>query len=163
MIFVTVGTQKFPFNRLLETIDDLVGSEKLPEEVFAQTGQSTYLPKHYEYSNFLPKDVFAEKIGQCSLVITHGGVGAITAALKWGKPVIVIPRLCKYAEHVDDHQLEIANTFARMRLVLVCGEDDRLDAAIEESRHFRFEKYVSQRSRLLDVVQEYLKGVENFD
>ena len=38
MIFVAVGTQKFPFNRLLKGIDDLMDQGQLEEEVFAQIG-----------------------------------------------------------------------------------------------------------------------------
>ena len=46
MIFVTLGSQKFQFNRLLRKIDDLVEEGVITEEVFAQTGASDYLPRN---------------------------------------------------------------------------------------------------------------------
>ena len=59
MIFVTVGSQKFQFNRLLKAIDTLVKNNSITEEVFAQTGYSDYKPKYYKYREFLNRDEFA--------------------------------------------------------------------------------------------------------
>ena len=36
MIFITLGSQKFQFNRLLKKVDDLIESGVIKEEVFAQ-------------------------------------------------------------------------------------------------------------------------------
>ena len=47
MTFVTLGTQNFPFDRLLELVDRLIGDGILHGEVFAQSGCSTYAPKHF--------------------------------------------------------------------------------------------------------------------
>ena len=47
MIFVTLGSQKFQFNRLLIEIDRLIEEGKITEKVFAQTGYSDYKPKNY--------------------------------------------------------------------------------------------------------------------
>ena len=52
MIFVTTGSQKFQFNRLLQKIDLLIEEGMIREEVFAQIGVSDYQPKHYEYCRF---------------------------------------------------------------------------------------------------------------
>ena len=40
MIFITLGSQKFQFNRLLKTVDELVERGIIKEEVFAQIGFS---------------------------------------------------------------------------------------------------------------------------
>lgn len=52
MIFVVLGTQKFPLNRLLKEIDDLVGSGKITEPVFAQIGWSDYIPQNLHLNGF---------------------------------------------------------------------------------------------------------------
>ena len=53
LIFITVGSQKFQFDRLLKEIDRLVEEKQLnSEEVFAQIGYSTYEPCHYSYQKF---------------------------------------------------------------------------------------------------------------
>ena len=97
MIFAAVGTQKFPFNRLIKQLDGYAAEEMLQgEEIFAQTGTCTYKPKHMNYTESLAKSDFEEKIKSCSLLITHSGVGTIISGVRAGKPVIVVPRLKKY-------------------------------------------------------------------
>lgn len=111
MIFITLGSQKFQFNRLLKAIDKLVEQGKIKEEVFAQIGYSDYQPINYNYKQFLDRDEFAAMEGKADIVITHGGTGAIIGAVKKGKKVIAVPRLAKYGEHVDDHQLQLLKEF----------------------------------------------------
>lgn len=49
-IFITLGSQKFQFNRLLKAVDELCeNKEEKEREIFAQIGYSTYKPKHFEY------------------------------------------------------------------------------------------------------------------
>ena len=58
MIFITLGSQKFQFNRVLIKIDELVEKGLLKEQVFAQIGYSDYKPKFYEYKDFLDREEF---------------------------------------------------------------------------------------------------------
>ena len=88
MILVTLGTQKFQFNRLLKKIDEMIESGLIKEEVIAQTGFSTYIPKNYEYKDFFDKDEFKNIIEKTDIVITHSGVGTIIKSLGFNKPVI---------------------------------------------------------------------------
>ena len=82
MILVTVGSQKFPFNRLLEKIDDLIDKGVIEDKVFAQIGVSDYKPKNYEYQDFMTQDEFNKKIEECDMMITHAGTGVIVNAVK---------------------------------------------------------------------------------
>ena len=156
MIFVAVGTQKFPLNRLLCALDELISQGSITEAVFAQTGHSTYLPEHYESQAFLSKESFEENIQNCDLLITHSGVATIVAGLKRNKPVIVVPRLAKYAEHVDDHQIQIAESFSEQNFVIMCSDTANLAACIVEAKRHEFDHYVSQRKRMLETIQQYL-------
>lgn len=81
MIFVTLGSQKFQFDRLLQAVDEL----KTDEEIFAQIGYSNYEPQNYEYKKFLDRDEFENVMDKADIVITHGGTGAIIGAVKKGK------------------------------------------------------------------------------
>ena len=46
-IFITLGSQKFQFNRLLEAVDELCEKGTVDaEDVFAQIGYSDYFPKN---------------------------------------------------------------------------------------------------------------------
>jgi UDP-N-acetylglucosamine transferase subunit ALG13 len=156
VILIVLGTQKFQLNRLLKNIDELVGQGIIDEEVYAQRGYSNYVPKHYESIEFLNKDEFERKIAECSLVIAHSGVGTIISAIGRKKPVIVCPRLKKYKEHVDNHQVEIARTFQKRRLVLTYNDGDDLYALILKSKHYKFESYTTERERIINIISGYL-------
>ncbi|MCI8544544.1 MAG: beta(1,3)galactosyltransferase EpsH [Lachnospiraceae bacterium] len=157
MIFVTVGSQKFQFNRLLEAIDSLCAERRIEEEVFAQTGYSDYEPKHYTYRHFLNRQEFAQVTNRADIVITHGGTGSIIGAIKKGKKVIAIPRLAKYQEHVDDHQLQLLEQFAEMNLIQACLECDKLANAIDEARKKEFGSYISKQEAIIGSIERFIE------
>lgn len=159
MIFVVLGTQKFQCNRLLKKIDELIENKTITEDVFAQKGHSDYVPEHYTAVDFLQKEEFESKIEECSLLITHSGVGTILSGVYHHKPVIVFPRLKKYNEHVDDHQLDIAKAFQKKNLVLMCGEDDNMEEIINKSRVTTFGTYVSQRENMIGIIRNYINQI----
>ena len=111
-IFIAVGTHPMQFNRLLEGIDELIGDKKLSGNIFAQTGYSTYKPKHYKYSKFLDFGAFKKRMKSADLIITHGGEGVIGTALQLNKKMIIVPRLKKFNEHTNNHQLELTKAVA---------------------------------------------------
>ena len=157
MIFVILGTQKFQLNRLLKKLDQYIAQGLLQDEVIAQIGYSDYLPKNYKYYEFLNKEEFDKMISKADIVITHSGVGSIIDALNWHKPVIVFPRLAKYKEHIDDHQLDIARAFSRKKLVLCCDENDELLDLINECRKYPFEEFISERNKIVGIINDFLK------
>ena len=158
MIFVTVGSQKFQFNRLIQKVDELITSGEITEEVFFQIGVSDYIPKHGEYSRFLNRDEFSEISGKCDIVITHGGTGAIIGAVKRGKKVIAVPRLAKYKEHVDDHQLQILHQFDEMGLILPCYDVAGLQEALKRVRELTFNTYESNTDTIVRAIERFIDG-----
>ena len=98
MIFITLGSQMFQFNRLLKAIDQQIGEGKITDEIFAQTGYSDYTPVNYKYKHFLDRPEFEKMLEKAEIIITHGGTGAIVGALKKNKKVIAVARLAKYVE-----------------------------------------------------------------
>lgn len=159
MIFVTLGTQKFQFNRLLQIIDQLITDGKIAEPVFAQMGSSDYAPQNFRYASFLDKNEFEEKIKECDVLITHSGVATIIAGLKNEKKVIVVPRLSKYGEHVDDHQVQIAESFSKQNYVIMCTENDNLEDLIVKAKHHEFAKYISQRKQMMETIEDFLEKI----
>ena len=159
MIFVALGTQKFPFNRLLKGIDDLIGQGLLEEDVFAQIGHSDYVPRNYRYKDFLTKDDFQANISNCDILITHSGVATIITGMKLEKAVVVVPRFARYGEHVDDHQLQIAESFSDKNLVLMCRNMEDLAEIVNRARTHQFAKYESQQDRVIRTVREYLASL----
>ena len=156
MIFVTVGSQKFQFNRLLKAVDDLI-ENGLSEEVFAQTGYSDYKPLHYKYKDFLDRDEFDSVIEKADIVITHGGTGVIIGAVKKEKKVIAVPRLAKYREHVDDHQIQLVEQFQELNLINECLDLTEIRNAVEEVKQINFESYKSNTNRIIDSIERYIE------
>ena len=119
MIFVTVGSRNYPFDRLFKKLDQLYEDGTLSEPMFAQTGTSEYKPKHYEYKDFISQDEFLQKIKEADIVVSHGASGSIMKALNEGKKVIAVTRLEKYGEHINDHQIQNNTAFGSNGYVLV--------------------------------------------
>lgn len=159
MIFVTVGSQRFQFNRLLIEIDRLVEEGKIQEEVFAQIGYSDYKPRNYRFKEFLDRDEFADIMNKCDKVITHGGTGAIIGAVKKSKKVVAIPRLAEYGEHVDDHQLQIVEQFEKMNFIKGINKIDKLGETIVKINNFEFNSYVSNTKSILKCIEEFIDRV----
>ncbi len=159
MIFVTLGSQKFQFNRLLQKIDELIENGIITEDVFAQIGESTYLPRNFEYTDFMDRDAFAEKMSACQKVITHGGTGVIINAVKKGKKVIAVPRLAKYKEHVDDHQLQLLHQFDELKLICACYEVEHLEECCKNIDAMEFRTYVSNTHVIIESIEEFLSSI----
>ena len=157
MIFITLGSQKFQFDRLLKAVDNLVENGIITEEVFAQTGYSNYVPQHYKYKAFLDRSEYAEAEANADLVLTHGGTGAIIGAVKEGKKVIAVPRLAKYGEHVDDHQVQLLKQFEEMNIISVCYDTDKLGECYTETKTKVFNKYKSNSSAIIESIEEFLE------
>ena len=108
MIFVTVGTHEQPFNRLIKEVDRLVETSVIKDDVFIQTGYSTYEPQFCKWSSLISFDKMNELMETSDIIITHGGPATFMNAIVNGKKPIVVPRQEKYDEHVNDHQVDFA-------------------------------------------------------
>ncbi len=156
MIFVTVGTQKFQLNRLLKELDRLKEAGALTDELFIQSGCCDYKPAFIQTVPFLSPSEFEQKMEECDLLITHSGVGTVINGLKHGKRIIIFTRLQKYREHVDDHQLQIAESFADLGYVLECRSAENLLDCIQRAETYPFKPYQPTESRALSVIQNFL-------
>ena len=156
-IFITLGSQKFQFNRLLEAVDILCENKIVDgDNVFAQIGYSDYRPHSYNYKFFLDRNEFGFEMEKANIVITHGGTGAIIGAVKKGKKVIAIPRLAKYGEHVDDHQLQLIKQFKELNLIYSCLEMD-LQKALKIVKNTKYEKYMSNTNEIIKSIEKYIE------
>ena len=156
MVFVTVGSQKFQFNALLEAVDALVANGAVEGGAFAQTGACTYEPAFMEHSAFLGREGFQERLKACDIVITHGGTGAIIGAVKAGKKVIAVPRRAERGEHVDDHQAEIVSQFAEMGLIEPCMNPADVPAAYDRALAKEYLPYKSNTDRICADLAEQI-------
>lgn len=147
MVFVAVGTQKQQFTRLFEKLEN---SKVLKdEEIIAQSGFTKFESKRIKMLGFIEEEKLKEYMATSDFVICHGGVGTIFSSLNMNKKVLVVPRLKKYNEHKNDHQLEICKELEKSGYILYLKENEDLDEKINELKKKEFKKYESN--------EEYLK------
>jgi UDP-N-acetylglucosamine transferase subunit ALG13 len=120
VILVTTGTNGAPFDRLLQELERLDVGEKL----VVQHGPSTVRPPHASCVRYVSFAELVDLVREARVVITHGGVGSILVSLTNGKRPLVVPRLARFGEAVDDHQLALARKLAEAHLVALV-EDPR--------------------------------------
>jgi len=136
LIFITVGTGRQGFRRLVEGIDQLVGSGALAEgPVLMQIGHiAGFVPRFCEWQDFFGPEDFARWLREADVVVTHAGCGTLRQAIRLGKTPVVMPRLRRYGEHVNDHQLELLEAFSSAGLVVPALEKQDLPRAIAQAR-----------------------------
>lgn len=154
MIFVTVGNATQGFRRLLDAIDLLAGEGTfIGEEVLIQSGNNPdFRASHCKQEAFLQGDRFAELIKSASLVICHSGAGTLLHCLQVGQTPVVMPRLKRYREHIDDHQLELVGALAAEGRVIPAYEPEDLLGAIEQARERKAIRNPSSPSQMIALV-----------
>ena len=158
MVLITLGTQDKPFNRLLEEVDKQIELGNIKDEVIVQAGFTKYTSKNMKIFDLVDREKFGELINNCDLLITHGGVGSILTGLKNKKKVIAVPRLSKYGEHVNDHQVQIIERFSEMGYILKYLEDDNLGDILKKVDKFKPKKYVSNTNNLIKVIEDFINN-----
>jgi UDP-N-acetylglucosamine transferase subunit ALG13 len=129
MILVTVGTNEAPFDRLLLALG---GRQPVDgEQLVVQHGPSSVRPPGAECVDYLPYDELADAIRRARVVVTHAGVGSIMTSLSNGRRPIVVPRLARYGEAVDDHQIGLGRRLAAEGLVTCAETEEAIREALD--------------------------------
>lgn len=132
MIFVSVGTHPQPFTRLLDEVVRLVQNKTIKEEVIVQNGNTPFSHPKIKSQAFYSIEEFEKLLEKCDLFITHAGEGNIGTAMKLGKKCIIVPRLEKWGEHTNDHQLEMARASEESGFGVVVHDASALSKCIRE-------------------------------
>ena len=156
MILVLLGTQNNSFKRLLEEVQKNIDNGNIKEKVIVQKGFTKFESKDMEMYKELPSEKINKLIEQANIVITHGGVGSIISSITRGKKVIAVPRLKKYKEHVNDHQLDIINSFNDngYRIGIHCVEE--LGEALTKIKSFVPKKYIQNTGKVINIVENFI-------
>ena len=156
MIFLTVGTQ-FPFDRLVQSVDEAIGQNGFKDEVFAQIGYTPYQPRNFQAVCSLDGHAFNRCIREASCIISHAGIGTITMALDNDKPLLVMPRRKRFREHVNDHQVATACKFEQLGHILVAHQENELPTKIDQLRTFVPRKRQAQPHAVAERIAHFLK------
>jgi UDP-N-acetylglucosamine transferase subunit ALG13 len=114
MIFVTAGTEQFPFNRLLDWVERAICKGQIQEKVIVQAGACTEIVPGAVMHKTLPLQDFKEISQQARVIISHCGEGSFFTLRDLEKPFILVPRRHGLGEHVDDHQWEMAKALDKV-------------------------------------------------
>lgn len=128
MIYVTVGTMYLDFARLINKMDAI--AERTEEQVIIQTGLGPTKPRHCEHFDFRPRAEALHLQRNARVIVAHAGIGAVLDALSVKRPFIVVPRLNRFAEHNNDHQMDLAQAVEIRKWGRAIINIDDLDEAI---------------------------------
>lgn len=158
MILVLLGTQNNSFERLLQAIQENIDKKVIKEKVIVQAGFTKFESKDMEIFKLIDKEELGKLQDEADLIITHGGVGSIISSLEKGKKVIVVPRLKKYNEHVNDHQIQIARKFEKKGYVKCVINLKNLGNTIKEMEHFEPKKYENENNNVsvISIIENYI-------
>lgn len=147
------------FTRLIKKMDEV--ARNIKEEVIMQIGTAPYEPQHTAFFRYCSYQDILKYFKRASLVVGHCGTGTILNALKFQKPIIVVPRRIKYGElNRDDHQVEIAQRLVGNDLIKVVYDIDDLESAIREMLERRGkvgkEKPYAEKDNLIKTIKDFV-------
>lgn len=156
MIFVVFGNVPLPFTRLARVIDEI--APELGEEVFVQSGYTSYTFRNVASVSFLDANDMKQKIKQASIVITHGGWGTISECLEMNKRIVAVPRQIGIEHHHS--QYDIVQALEAMGCLQGVYDEEKLLEAIQQARHF---KHISiKRGEAGESINSFLLSVKPF-
>ena len=156
MILIVLGTQDNSFHRLLEKVQELIDKNVIKKKVIVQAGRTKFESKEMEIYSLMPYNKLEQIMKEADLVITHGGVGSIVMALKLGKKVIAIPRLSQFNEHVNDHQIQIVDSFDKQGFLIGLIELNDLQQALERAKTFKPKEFKSQTAHMIRLIEDFI-------
>ena len=145
MIVMTLGTVSFQFNRAVVWLSILLERGVISEPVFLQYGHSDISPvAGHPLVTLEPTVTSAELIklvDASDLVISHAGQGSTKMLAARGAHFVLIPRLKRYGEHVDDHQLWFAKSVASFGIKSILSVEELEKAVLLPPSHFQGELF----------------------
>ena len=180
MIFVSLGTQDKPFNRIIDYVISLKENlkELQGEKIIIQLGQTKLLKSENEriekleniiIYDMLKPEKMKDIIKDSDIIITHAGVGTIMECLEMYKEIIVVPRKVENLEHVNNHQEEIAFEMEQKGFLTKVDTYEELENKIimllkdndtnEENKNMNKKKYISNNEKFNDNLIKYLESI----
>lgn len=143
------------FDRLLKKMDEIAST--LGEEVVMQVGHTSFRPQNAKWFDFTTETGIKEWCKKARVVITQPAM-SILDAQEQGTPVIVVPRLKRYNEVIDDHQLDFARELEKEDQVIAVYDVDKLEETLGKV-DFEPPKLTRDR-RLVNALRKYVAQFE---
>ncbi len=160
MIFVTVGHQ-MPFDRMIRAVDAWAGARD-GAQVFAQIGQTDYVPTNIEWAATIHPEEFRQRVRDAEAVVAHAGMGTILTALELKTPIVVMPRRGALRETRNDHQLATAERLRELGRLHVAMDEIELSSMLDQIASLPAPRALSPAAspQLLRAVADFIGPVE---
>ena len=129
---VTVGTDHHRFDRLMDWLESWDAANPGAVAWIVQHGSSRPMAGADGFA-MKPRSELLSLIRAADLVITQGGPGGIMDSRECGVVPIVVPRLARLQEVVDDHQVAFAQQLSRKGLLVLAQSEAELHAALDRA------------------------------
>lgn len=159
MILLTVGSEA-PFDRLVRGVDDVLDEYDLGHEIFAQIGDGTYKPRHFETIASLDAVTFARCFQEASAIISHAGMGIINLACDSGKPLLVVPRQRRFGEARFGSQQGLADRFEAGGHILVARSANELAVELTRLTSFVPQPRVLSASAVAERIGSFIQSID---
>ena len=121
-VVVTIGTYRgYGFQRLISRLLQILPPET---ETLWQTGDTDVSGFEITGHDTIPERELTEAMRAADVVVAHAGIGTALAAFEVGKSPLLVPRRASWNEHVDDHQIQIANELGSRGLTVTIEADE---------------------------------------
>lgn len=157
MIFVVLGTQDKPFERLVKTVETAAADGTIKDKVVVQAGKTKYELERLEIREIIPIDEFNQLIRDATAVICHAGYGILSTALEYGKKVICAARLAEYGEHQNNHQCDILDYYEKRGYILALRDFSKFSEVYNSLESFTPKKYTVSFEKLQDFLSEWIE------
>jgi UDP-N-acetylglucosamine--N-acetylmuramyl-(pentapeptide) pyrophosphoryl-undecaprenol N-acetylglucosamine transferase len=158
--FVSVGTHHQPFDRLLRLVEDAATRGVLPRPVRAQIAASRFrssLPD-FETVPWIAPDRIRSEIRGAAIVVGHAGAGFVTSCLREGKRPLVLPRLGRHGEHVDDHQRQLVGKLSALRLLVPLEDSIDTEHVRAAQTPISLPDWPPETPKVVDAVRQFLRA-----
>lgn len=131
-VFVSVGTDHHPFDRLVGWAERWAAAH--PDDVVVVQHGTTRPPEGIEHAELYRRDDMRSQIERADAVVISCGPGGVMDVRDCGRRPVVVARRSDLGEHVDDHQRSFARHLARTGLARCVETEDEFAAVLDDAR-----------------------------
>ncbi len=119
--------------------------------------RASFRPANATCLDYVSFEVLVDHVRRARAVVTHAGIGSMIVVLANGKRPIVVPRLQRFGEAVDDHQIPLAHRLAEKGAIQLVESVGLLPDALAEAAPSSVE--VGDDGRLSTELRAYLESL----
>jgi UDP-N-acetylglucosamine transferase subunit ALG13 len=75
---------------------------------------------------------FLDCVRSAHMVVAHAGMGTILTALQYGTPIVVMPRLARYREMRNDHQVDTVKMLHGRKVIMSASTSEELHLHLDQ-------------------------------